>query len=174
MQASLLCNYTRCNQVEFVKKVPGIYSRKGFARRVKTEKDLSMHFAIRIASCLRHALLLIFTRLPSWLLGCSKGFGQRLPWNIGLLLRKLWVVVCFHSRHLTICKHSCVRHISWAFCSAISGKQTMFTNHKAFALMPWTKYTSKEVHQQPWTVLSDTWHLELHYGYEKVRISFPT
>ena len=61
------------------------------------------------------------------ILGCSKEFGQRLPWNIGLLLRKLWVVVCFHSRRLTICKHSCVRHISWAFCSAISGKQTMFT-----------------------------------------------
>ena len=40
----------------------------------------------------------------------------------------LWVVVCFHSRRLTICKHSCVRHISWAFPSAISGKQTMFTN----------------------------------------------
>ena len=48
--------------------------------------------------------------------------------NIGLLLRVLWVVVCFHSRRLTICKHSCVRHISWAFCSAISSKQTMFTN----------------------------------------------
>ena len=54
--------------------------------------------------------------------------------NIGLLLRMLWVVVCFHSRRLTICKHSCVRHISWAFRSAISGKQTMFTNRKASAL----------------------------------------
>ena len=54
--------------------------------------------------------------------------------NIGLLLPMLWVVVCFHSRRLTICKHSCVRHISWVFHSAISGKQTMFTNRKASAL----------------------------------------
>ena len=82
------------------------------------------------------AFALAFRGLKDWtlkldVLGCSKGFGQRLPWNIGLLLRKLWVVVCFHSRHLTICKHSCVRHISWAFRSAISGKQTMFTNCKA-------------------------------------------
>ena len=68
------------------------------------------------------------------ILGCSKEFGQRLPSNIGLLLRKLWVVVRFHSRRLTICKHSCVRHISWAFRSAINGKQTMFTNHKASAM----------------------------------------
>ena len=70
----------------------------------------------------------------SYVLGCSKGFGQRLPWNIGLLLGKLCVVVCFHSRHLTICKHSCVRHISWGFRSVIRGKQTMFTNHKASAM----------------------------------------
>ena len=34
--------------------------------------------------------------------------------NIRLLLRMLRVVVCFHSRCLTICKHSCVSHISWA------------------------------------------------------------
>ena len=67
-------------------------------------------------------------------LGCSKEFGQRLLSNIGLLLRKLRVVVCIHSRRLTICKHSCVRHISWLFRSAISGKQTMFTNHKASAI----------------------------------------
>ena len=67
-------------------------------------------------------------------LSSSKELGKRLPWNTGLLLRKLWVVVCFHSRHLTICKHSCVRHISWAFRSAISSKQTLFTNHKASAM----------------------------------------
>ena len=60
--------------------------------------------------------------------------SKRLPSNIGLLLRKLLVVDCFHSRQLTICKHSCDRHISWAFRSAISGKQAMFTNHKAFAM----------------------------------------
>ena len=28
--------------------------------------------------------------------------------NIAFLLRMLWVVVCFHSRRLTICKHYCV------------------------------------------------------------------
>ena len=37
----------------------------------------------------------------------------------------LWVVVWFTNRRLTICKHSCVRHISWAFPSAISGKQCL-------------------------------------------------
>ena len=71
---------------------------------------------------------------PCNVLGWSKELGQRLPWNIALSLHKLSVVVCFHSRRLTICKHSCVRHISWAFCSAISGKQIMFTNHKASAM----------------------------------------
>ena len=63
-----------------------------------------------------------FITLKIWVRGCWS--------NIGLLLCTLWVVVCFHSRCLTICKHSCVSHISWAFHSAISGKQTMFTNHK--------------------------------------------
>ena len=31
--------------------------------------------------------------------------SKRLPSNIGLLLRMLWVAVCFHRRCLTICKH---------------------------------------------------------------------
>ena len=48
--------------------------------------------------------------------------------------RKSWISGGPNSRRLTICKHSCVRHISWAFCSAISGKQTMFTKHKASAM----------------------------------------
>ena len=42
--------------------------------------------------------------------------------------------ICLTQENIQHCKHSCVRHISWAFCSAISGKQTMFTNRKASAL----------------------------------------
>ena len=42
--------------------------------------------------------------------------------------------ICLTQENIQHCKHSCVRHISWAFRSAISGKQTMFTNRKASAL----------------------------------------
>ena len=84
--------------------------------------------------------------------------------NIALLLRMLWVVVCFHSRRLTICKHYCVRHISWAFRSAISGKQTMFTNCKTSAME--ADNNSQHTQQQcnVWTATFDTFllHVPVH------------
>ena len=110
-----------------------------------------------------------------------KQFSRTLYWDgqkksvkgcwsiIGLLLRMQWVVVYFHSRRLTICKHSCVRHISWTFCSAISGKQTMFTNHK---VLLWKQTTTHSLRNnnpmfdgnlwpnsfdQPSTTKSDIW-----------------
>ena len=42
--------------------------------------------------------------------------------------------ICLTQECLQCWMFSCVRHISWAFRSAISGKQTMFTNRKASAL----------------------------------------
>ena len=47
-----------------------------------------------------------FGELREHILGESYLFDKRfLPSNIGLLLRKLRVVVCFHRRRLMICKH---------------------------------------------------------------------
>ena len=90
------------------------------------------HSKLRLNSILR---VLNLQRHHRNILRLPKKLKQRLlPSNIGLILRKLRVVVCFHSRHLTICKHSSVRHISWAFRSAISVKQTMFTNHNTSAM----------------------------------------
>ena len=42
--------------------------------------------------------------------------------------------ICLTQECLQCWMFSCVRHISWAFRSAISGKQTMFTNRKASAI----------------------------------------
>ena len=97
---------------------------------MRWEEEMYYNSRVLCLSCLE----LEGTRVKQHLLSSSKELGQRLPWNIALSLRKLSVVVCFHSRRLTICKHSCVRHISWAFCSVINGKQTIFTNHKGSAM----------------------------------------
>ena len=87
--------------------------------------------------------LSLVTHVPSGPIGC--GWAGHFAWQewggnfkqmeIFFAPRcKLRVIVWLHSRHLTICKHSCVGHILWAFRSAISGKQTMFTNCKASVL----------------------------------------
>ena len=75
-------------------------------------------------------------QLTTWncLLGSSKEFGQRLPSNIGLLLRKLWVVVCFHSRSLMICKHGLFTSNRWAKWPWNMPYTRMFTNSKASAM----------------------------------------
>ena len=88
---------------------------------------------------------------PICILGCAKELGQRLFSNIGLILPKLRVVVWLHSRRLTICTHSCARHISWAFCSAISGKQTIhqclsgtgLLTANRWAKRPWNKHDTR-------------------------------
>ena len=54
------------------------------------------------------------------ILSSSKELGQRLPWNIGLLLRKLWVVVCFQSRRLAICKHFVSGKFHWRFAQRLA------------------------------------------------------
>ena len=69
-----------------------------------------------------------------FILGCSKGFGQRLPWNIRLLLRKLWVDVCFHSRRLMICKHGLFTANGWAKRPWNLPDTRVFTNSKVSAL----------------------------------------
>ena len=68
------------------------------------------------------------------LLRCSKEFGQRLPSNIGLLLRKLWVVMCFHSRLLMICKHGLFTANGWAKRPWKMPDTRMFTNSIASVL----------------------------------------
>ena len=54
--------------------------------------------------------------------------------NIGLLLRMLWVVVCFQSRRLTICKHGLFTANRWAKCPWNMPDTRMFTNCKASAI----------------------------------------
>ena len=54
--------------------------------------------------------------------------------NIGLLLRMLWVVVCFHSRHLTICKHGLFTANRWAKRPWKMPDTRMFTNSKVSAM----------------------------------------
>ena len=64
------------------------------------------------------------------LLSSSKELGQRLLWNIGLVLRKLWVFVCLHSRCLMICKHGLFTTNRWDICPWNMLDTRLFTNSK--------------------------------------------
>ena len=68
------------------------------------------------------------------LLSRPNKLSKRLPSNIGLLLRMLRVVVCFHSRHLMICKHGLFTANRWAKRPWNMPDTRMFTNSKASAM----------------------------------------
>ena len=90
--------------------------------------------------------------------------------NIGLLLRMLWVVVCFQSRCLTICKHGLFTANRWAKCPWNMPYTRMFTNCKESAWKQTTNHSIRNknpifdweeplVKQFRPTVYSNTWNL---------------
>ena len=87
-----------------------------------------------------------FITQKNWVGGCRS--------NIGLLLRMLWVVVCFQSRRLTICKHGLFAANRWAKCPWNMPYKIMFTNSEASAMgsdnnSQLTQYQSNVWRKQP-------------------------
>ena len=123
-------------------------------RSVQSRRTVSSHTQENPRRESDAKILLPITSIWNGILGCSKGFGQRLPWNIGLLLRKLWVVVCFHSRRLMICKHGLFTANRWAKRPWNMPYTRMFTNSKASAMesdnnSQLTQYQSNGWRKQP-------------------------